>query len=55
MQLVYKHAMSTLQPNSPLNLSGEDPAEHSDDDDGPEDDGAADDGDDTERLQSRGQ
>ena len=30
VQLVYKHAMSTLQPNSPLYLSGEDPAEEED-------------------------
>ena len=27
VQLVYKHAMSTLQPASPLYLSGEDPEE----------------------------
>jgi len=40
VQLVYKHAMSTLQPERPLYLSGEDPAEdaprdhaHDDDDD----------------------
>ena len=30
VQLVYKHAMSTLQPNSPLYLSGEDPADEED-------------------------
>jgi len=33
VQLVYKHAMSTLQPNSPLYLSGEDPAEAEDEED----------------------
>lgn len=34
VQLVYKHAMSTLQPESPLYLSGEETTEKSDEDPG---------------------
>ena len=42
VQLVYKHAMSTLQPNSPLYLSGEETDDEADgdlDEDGTDDDG----------------
>jgi host factor-I protein len=37
-QLVYKHAISTVQPASPVNLNGVDDADEDEDDDGPEDD-----------------
>ncbi|GAC1573060.1 MAG: hypothetical protein NVS3B5_02340 [Sphingomicrobium sp.] len=46
VQLVYKHAMSTLQPNAPLYLSGEDPAGADEDEDEDEDGVRGDEGDD---------
>ena len=39
VQLVYKHAMSTLQPERPLYLSGEDPADADDADEAEDDAG----------------
>ena len=46
VQLVYKHAMSTLQPARPLHLSGEETGDEEDDDD-IDDAGDGDDGDDS--------